>query len=110
MTPGAEAFLLHFVLAYVGGLIAVLSVPMATGGVDRNSFYGFRTPKTMSDDRIWNVANRAVGRAGIAAGLAFNAFEIVSAILRWPFGVAVAAPVVAVVGIFVYGLVIERRL
>jgi uncharacterized membrane protein len=47
-------------------ILAMASL-MAFGRVKRNRFFGFRTPATLSDDRIWSPANRFAGRALVAA-------------------------------------------
>lgn len=53
----------------VGLLIAGVSIPLITERVPPNIFYGFRTRKTLSDERIWYEANRASGRALLVAGV-----------------------------------------
>ena len=42
-------------------LIALLSLPLIFGWIPRQSFYGVRTPKTLSSDDIWYPANRFAG-------------------------------------------------
>ena len=51
-----------------GLLLMALSVPLIRGRVKPNSFYGLRTPKSLSNERIWYPANRAGGRALFTAG------------------------------------------
>lgn len=43
-------------------LIIKLVLPMSRGEVPPNGAYGFRTPLTLSDDRIWFIANRVAGQ------------------------------------------------
>jgi hypothetical protein len=43
--------------------IALLAVPLILGLIPRNWGYGVRTPKTLSNDRIWYSANRFGGWA-----------------------------------------------
>ncbi len=50
-------------------MIVALSVPMAMRRVPPNDFYGFRTAKTMQDERIWYEANEKAGINLIVAGL-----------------------------------------
>ena len=53
----------------VGGLLAALSVPLILGKVPPNPWYGFRTPRTLSDARVWYPANRyAAWRMLLLAG------------------------------------------
>ena len=42
-------------------LIAFFSLPLIFGWIPRQSFYGVRTPKTLSSDDIWYPANRFAG-------------------------------------------------
>jgi uncharacterized membrane protein len=59
---------------YIAGLVAIgLSIPLVLGKVPPNRWYGFRTPKTLSDERVWYPANRAGGWAMLAAGFAIIA-------------------------------------
>jgi hypothetical protein len=50
-------------------LFAALATPLALRKVPRNGLYGFRTPKTLSDDAIWYEANACFGRALLVASL-----------------------------------------
>ena len=59
-------------LAVVFGLLGVLfiglGVPLFRGSIGVNGLYGFRTPKTMSDETVWYEANKILGRDLIIAG------------------------------------------
>lgn len=44
-------------------LLFVVSIPLVLGIVPRNRYYGFRTRKTLTDDKIWYEANRFGGWA-----------------------------------------------
>lgn len=65
----SEVTIFSLVFIAVGLLIAGVSVPLIKGRVPPNYLYGFRTPKTLSDERIWYEANRASGRAMFLAGV-----------------------------------------
>ncbi len=52
-------------------LILAASIPLVIGIVPRNSVYGIRTSKTMSDDAVWYPANRFGGWTLIAACLVY---------------------------------------
>jgi len=39
------------------------------GKIKRNIFYGFRLPKTLSNDEIWYKANKHVGRDFLVSGI-----------------------------------------
>jgi uncharacterized membrane protein len=44
-------------------------VPLALQKIKPNGWYGFRTPKTLSDENIWYEANRVAGIDLSLAGL-----------------------------------------
>jgi hypothetical protein len=44
-------------------VLAVISIPLALRWIRPNSFYGFRTPATLSDPDIWYPANAFAGWA-----------------------------------------------
>lgn len=49
-------------------LILAFGLIMARGWTRRNRWFGLRTRQTLEDDRTWDVANRAAGRAAMIAG------------------------------------------
>lgn len=55
----------------VGLLIAALAVPLALGKVPMNRWYGFRTPRTVSDPRLWAPVNTMAGRTMIPMGAVY---------------------------------------
>ncbi len=59
-----------FVIMFVclGLLIVGFSVPMILRRVKRNPWYGFRTPKTLADERVWYAANAYSGRLLLMLG------------------------------------------
>ncbi len=54
----------------VGLVFVGLGVPLLRGRVPPNPWYGCRTEKTLSDEKIWYAVNRVTGRDLIAAGVA----------------------------------------
>ena len=52
----------------VGLLVAALALPMMYDKIPPNGFYGFRTPRTLSDPNVWYPANRVAGRNLALAG------------------------------------------
>jgi len=58
-----------FLFGLVGLLFVGISIPLIQGHVPPNRYYGFRTPKTLSDPVIWYEVNRASGRDLLLAGL-----------------------------------------
>jgi hypothetical protein len=53
-----------------GVLMASSAIPMWAEWVPRNRWYGFRTARTLSDERTWYVVNRIAGRDLFYAGIA----------------------------------------
>lgn len=53
----------------VGMLFIVLSIPLIKERVPPNSFYGFRTSKSLSDPKIWYAINRMSGIDLLLAGV-----------------------------------------
>jgi uncharacterized membrane protein len=49
--------------------IIALAIPLILEKVPRNIFYGFRTPLTLSADKIWYRANRICGIAFLLGGV-----------------------------------------
>jgi uncharacterized membrane protein len=64
-----------------GFLSFAVGVPFLRGWVPRNRLAGFRTPKTLSNNRVWYEANRVAGRDLMIAGVVVMATAVVSALL-----------------------------
>jgi len=64
ITLAALLFLLVGVL-YIG-----LGIPLLRGRIPPNRYYGARTRKALSDERIWYAVNRVTGRDLIIGGVA----------------------------------------
>lgn len=60
-------FMLFFNL--VGLLNIGLALPLIACRVKPNGWYGFRTPKTLKDERVWYAANAYVGRLLLGWGV-----------------------------------------
>jgi uncharacterized membrane protein len=53
-----------------GGIFLILSaLPMLYNCVKPNPWYGFRVPKTLSDERIWYPANSYAAKGMILTGI-----------------------------------------
>lgn len=57
-------------------LLFLLAIPLAAGIVPRNRFYGLRTPRTLSEDRIWYPVNRVAGIALLIASGIYGAVAL----------------------------------
>ncbi len=60
---------IQFLIFVASGLFQVaIAIPMVQRRVPRNLFYGFRTRKTMRDERTWYAANEYCGRQLVLGG------------------------------------------
>jgi uncharacterized membrane protein len=69
--------------AMPAALIFFVAVPLVVGLIPRNRIYGFRTQKTLADDRAWYPVNRFAGVVIILASLVY-AFVAIA----WPYSKA----------------------
>lgn len=51
-------------------LLIGLAIPLILRRIPRNLLYGFRTPRTLSSDRVWYPANAYAGRRMAEVGCA----------------------------------------
>lgn len=72
------------IVAATGLLITLVSLPLWRGKIRPNWFYGFRTPRTLSNEQLWNVANTTLGRDLAIAGLAQVAIAMAVLLLALP--------------------------
>lgn len=103
-------FMLLFIA--VGLLIVGLSAPLVRGQVKPNRLYGFRTPKTLSSERIWYTANAYAGKMSVRAGLLFIATAVVLYfVFRTNFVAYNAACAAVLLGmIFIHAVLVFRHL
>ena len=67
---------------FIAGLVLfAVGVPLLRGWVPRNRLAGFRTSKTLSNNRVWYEANRVAGRDLMIAGAVVMTTAIASALL-----------------------------
>lgn len=59
-----------------GTLFICLGVPLFLGRVRPNWWYGCRTEKTLSDEKVWYAVNRVTGRDLTAGGIALVASSL----------------------------------
>jgi uncharacterized membrane protein len=72
-----DLILITLLFAADGVVLIALGVPLLKGQVSPNSWYGFRTRKTLSDEKTWYAVNRVAGRDMVAAGAAVIAASLV---------------------------------
>ena len=61
---------LPLLFVWVGIVFVALGVPLLRGRVRPNFWYGCRTHRTLSDEKIWYAVNRVTGRDLICGGFA----------------------------------------
>ena len=59
-----------------GSVFIALGIPLLRRRVRPNSWYGCRTEKTLSDEKVWYAVNRVTGRDLVAAGVAVVACSL----------------------------------
>jgi uncharacterized membrane protein len=74
----SESVWLPLVFVGVGVVFAALGVPLLRGRVRPNFWYGCRTHKTLSDEKIWYAVNRVTGRDLIVGGAIIIAAALVT--------------------------------
>jgi uncharacterized membrane protein len=67
----------------VSGVVLIgLGIPLVRGRVRRNIVYGYRTRRTMSDDRIWYPVNMMLGLWLVWAGALAAVIGVLLLLLR----------------------------
>ena len=79
MDPGFFYVALFIV---IGALFVVFGIPLKQGRVPPNYFYGFRTPRTLTDEKVWYPVNRVLGIDMIRGGVVIVAVSLVMLGLR----------------------------
>ena len=87
----------------IGILMIVLAVPLALQKIKPNMWYGFRTPRTLSDEGIWYAANQYAGKALLIAGSVMVAGALV---LYWVAGSAEYRAILSDPLVFILWLVV----
>jgi hypothetical protein len=52
-------------------IFLLIAIPLVLGWIPKNRFYGVRTRKTLSDERVWLAVNKLGGRLIIACSLIY---------------------------------------
>jgi len=83
----SETTIALLICAATGLMLIALCLPMALQKIKPNGWYGFRTPKTLSNEKIWYEANCI---AGIDLSLA-GVLTVFTAIALFPLSVFLSA-------------------
>jgi uncharacterized membrane protein len=100
----------------VGLLVAALALPMMYDKIPPNGFYGFRTPRTLSDPNVWYPANRVAGRNLAVAGVIVATTALVLLAMqksiqpRTPSFILLAVSMTALIGAVVHSFIALRRI
>src|SRR6476620_3497431 len=102
--------------ALVGILFVGLSIPLIRNRVPPNRFYGFRTPKTLSDPKIWYEVNHISGNDLLVAGALITCSSVTMFALaqEWrPEHVKLTLVLImsfSLIGVLLHGVVVLRRM
>src|ERR1051325_911124 len=80
-------------------VLILASVPMITERVPPNRWYGFRTPRTQSDPKVWYPANRIAGQYLAFAGLLIELATLGVALFRKQITTETGAIILIIIGI-----------
>jgi uncharacterized membrane protein len=64
-----QTILFPLIFIAVGVVFLALGIPLLRGRISPNPTYGFRTAKTLSDERVWYAVNRVCGKDMVVAGI-----------------------------------------
>ena len=112
----SEAVKLLLISTGTGALLIGVGIPLLLGRVPPNPWYGCRTRKTLSDERVWYAVNRVGGQDLILAGVVI----IISSLVVFAFSsrlssdaaaaVMVSVILLSVAGIAFHSLRVSRRM
>lgn len=102
-------------------ILSIVPIIMIVGGLlmqfaKQNELFGLRTSATLSDPKIWEKSNRAVGRLTVILGLVLLFLNLMAYLkgslsqLKWLVVVIIIIELVSVIGIAVFGLTYSDRL
>jgi uncharacterized membrane protein len=93
-----------------------LGVPLLRGRVPPNDWYGCRTEKTLSDDRVWYAVNRVTGRDLVFVGIVVVVSSLAALIIENEVNSAkitlalLLLLIFSVVGMAVHSLLVSSRM
>jgi len=110
---GAGEMILGGLYLVVSLILIGLGVPFLMDKVPPNSWYGFRTPRTLNDPGAWYRANRACGLWCVITGCVTAVVTIATyaASIRVPTAplITLAPVVLGIVGMGIHGCIAARR-
>jgi uncharacterized membrane protein len=77
-----DSAVISLIFLLIGVFFALFGVPLKQEKVPPNWFYGFRTRKTLSNEKIWYEVNKVTGIDMIRAGVVISAAALFILALR----------------------------
>ncbi len=74
-------------IAATCAFVGLVGLPLWMRKVPMNHFYGFRTPRTVTDERVWYPVNAVIGRDLTLAGFGSAAGSLAVGALGVPAGI-----------------------
>ena len=90
-----------FVLLCLPVLAVLYALPLVFGWVRPNPIYGFRSPRTRADAKLWYAANRLAGKYLIGVMAFCVALEFAVPGLHQGTGMHIATPLVQISGLII---------
>jgi uncharacterized membrane protein len=78
----SEVTIAALIFSGVGAVFIGLGIPLFQKRVPPNSWYGCRTTKSLSDERIWYAVNRTTGQNMILIGILIIISSLIMFIFR----------------------------
>lgn len=98
-----------------GIIFVLLGIPLKRDKIPPNMWYGFRTPKTLSNEKTWYEVNRIAGQDMITAGLAIVVISIPTILFHdrigsmWSHIILTAVTLVMIIRMAINGFSILRK-
>jgi uncharacterized membrane protein len=111
-----EVTIICLLFALTGILFIGLGIPLMLNVVPPNRFYGFRTPRTLRDPKIWYAVNRIQGNDLFLAGALVTISSVIMSFLaqgwsREQIGITLFFIMVfSLIGVALHGLIVLRRM
>ena len=78
----SEVTIAALIFSGVGAVFIALGIPLFQKRVPPNTWYGCRTTKSLSDERIWYAVNRITGQDMILTGILIIMSSLIVFMLR----------------------------
>ncbi len=89
---------MHILFILIGLVFIIISIPLLFEKIGPNNWYGFRTPKTLSNREIWFKANKYMAKYFILLGAAQIIYSILIAFKPFVLHCELAGNLVILIG------------